>query len=93
MPEIKHYSCLIAELAFPILIFILCLAGMLSLPKEEGGEQLNRLQSGVSFFFIMLNQIAIMALFLSDYYQGFCDVYDGLCEHRKVILLVKDALG
>ena len=73
MPEIKHYSCLIAELVFPVVIFFLCLAGMLSMPKEEGGD---RLHDGVSHFFVMLNQIAIMAWFLIDFYGGFSGIYE-----------------
>ena len=29
MPEIKHYSVLVAELVFPVAIFFLCLWGLL----------------------------------------------------------------
>ena len=52
MPEIKHYSCLIAELVFPVVIFFFCLWGMLSLPKEEGGD---RLHNGATYLFVLLN--------------------------------------
>ena len=90
MPEIKHYSCLIAELVFPVVIFFLCLAGMLSMPKEEGGD---RLHNGVSGFFVMLNQIAIMAWFRIDFYDCFYQVYEELKEEREILLLFKEVLG
>ena len=68
MPEIKHYANLIAELVFPVIIFFLCLWGMLSLPKEEGGE---RLHNGAPYMFVLLSQFSIILCFMLDYYAGF----------------------
>lgn len=68
MPEIKHYSCLIAEFVFPVLIFVVSLWGMLALPKEEGGD---RLHNGASYLFVLLNQVSIMLWFYFDFYAGF----------------------
>ena len=90
MPEIKHYANLIAELVFPVIIFFLCLWGMLSLPNGEGAD---RLHNGAPYFFVLLSQFSIILCFMLEYYAGFKSVYeDYWIEDRKVILMVKASL-
>lgn len=90
MPEFKHYNVMIAELIFPIIIFILCLWGMLSLPKEDGGD---RLYNGASYLFVLLNQVSIILWFYFDFYTGFNEVLGLWVEERKVILMIKASLA
>ena len=89
MPEIKHYSCLIAEAVFPVLIFVLCLWGMLAVPKEDGGD---RLHLGAPYLFVLLNQVSILAWFFSDFYANFAYVYGLWIEERIVVLMIKASI-
>ena len=90
MPEFKHYSVLTAEFVFPIIIFIFCLWGMLTLPKEEGGD---RLYNGAPYLFVMINQFAIMVWFYTDIYKGgLKDLLEVWKDERKVILIILDSL-
>ena len=59
MPEIKHYSILMAELLFPIPIFTLSCLELLKIPSEY------RLCVGVDYLFVMLSQVGILLLFVS----------------------------
>ena len=36
MPHVKHFSIVIAEIIFPIPIFVMCLIGILNLPDKDG---------------------------------------------------------
>ena len=91
MPEIKHYSNLIAEIICPIIIFFLCLWAMLSLPNGEGAD---RLHNGAPYFFVLLSQFSIILCFMLEYFAGFKSVYeDYWLEERKVLLMVKASLA
>ena len=52
MPELKHYSVLLAELLFPIIIFVMSLIGMLGLPEFD---DINRVMYGTEYLFVMLS--------------------------------------
>ena len=84
MPELKHYSIMIAELVFPVVILILSLQEILRLPE------LDRLVTGAKYIFIMLAQVGIWLMFLIKFVGAFIAIYYGLIEERKIVLMLKD---
>ena len=69
MPELKHYSILIAELIFPIIIFALALKEFERLPEED------RLVSGAPEIFVLCSQGGILILFASSFLTAFVGIY------------------